>query len=155
MKKKLLISLFAVFVLVLAAGAITYAVGPMKNMRPSDYNIGISYEQEMKSDKPAVVLFYANWCTFCKKFMPQYKLLSEVYGKDYNFVMVDIDNPQYQGIIKDYAITGFPTLFIVDPAVDNRICLSNGLYSNLFALRTELDRFLRIRKMINIPQKSK
>src|SRR5574344_1002999 len=151
MKKKLLIALAIVFLSVI--GVISaYAVN-FQNMSPADYHIGISYEDELKTDKPAIVLFYANWCTYCKRFMPSYKLLSEVYSKDYNFVMINIDEPQYQNVIKDYALSGFPTLYIIDPAIDNRILLNNALYSNLLSLRTEIERYLRIRKMINIPKK--
>ena len=153
MKKKILIML-TVLVLVLVTSAITYALGPRRNMKPADWAIGISYQQELKSDKPAIALFYANWCTYCKRFMPTYKLLSEVYGKDFNFVMIDIDNPQYAKIVKDYALTGFPTLYIIDPAIDNRVLLSNGLYDNIFALRVEIERYRRIRKMITIPKKA-
>src|SRR5574344_1076130 len=153
MKKKDVISVIAVLFIAILGSVIAVSAANFQNMKPSDYNIGISYGDELKSDKPAIVLFYANWCTYCKRFMPSYKLLSEVYGRDYNFVMVDIDDSQYTDIIKDYALSGFPTIYIIDPAIDNRILLNNALYSNLFALRGEIERYLRIRKMINIPKK--
>lgn len=153
MKKKVVISVIAVLFIAILGSVIAVSAANFQNMKPSDYNIGISYGDELKSDKPAIVLFYANWCTYCKRFMPSYKLLSEVYGRDYNFVMVDIDDSQYTDIIKDYALSGFPTIYIIDPAIDNRILLNNALYSNLFALRVEIERYLRIRKMINIPKK--
>ncbi|MBP7211420.1 thioredoxin fold domain-containing protein [bacterium] len=156
MKKKFIIAIAIIaFCLVATIGACVYAIAPLQNLKPSDYNIGISYQDEMKTDKPAVVLFYANWCTYCKHFMPEYKLLSELYSKDFNFVMVDIDAPEYQKIVKDYSVASLPSMYIVDPAIDNRVLINNALYSNLFAVRVEIERYIRIRKLINIPTKDK
>jgi len=148
MRKGIKITLIALTVLIFAASAVVWAMTPKASLKPSDYNIGTTYEFAMKADKPFIALFYADWCTYCKKFMPRYKILSEVYRDKYNFVMINVENPLYQKVVRDYAISGFPTIYIIDPTIDNRILINNGLYDNLFGLRTEFDRYLRVRAMI-------
>lgn len=150
MKKGLIITFIALAVMVVTASAlVTWALTPKANLKPSDYNIGTTYELAMKADKPFIALFYADWCTYCKRFMPKYKILSEVYSSKYNFVMINVENPSYDKVVKNYAISGFPTIYIIDPTIDNRILINNVLYDNLLSLRTEFDRYLRIRGMIN------
>ncbi len=118
-------------------------------MKPSQYKIGIDYEKAMNSKKPAIVLFYADWCHYCIKFMPTYQTLSKIYKDDYNFSKVNVEDEKYQKLVREIGITGFPTVFIIDPKYDNRVLLSNAIFGNLKSLRTELDRFLRIRKMLD------
>lgn len=150
MKKGLIITLITLVVMVVTASAlVTWALTPKANLKPSDYNIGTTYELAMKADKPFIALFYADWCTYCKKFMPKYKILSEVYGNKYNFVMINVEEPKYEKVVRGYMISGFPTIYIIDPSIDNRILINNALYDNLFNIRTEFDRYLRVRGMIN------
>ncbi len=144
MKKILLIS-FVIFTVVATS---VRAFGPKTDIKPSEYEIGISFEQANKDVKPSIVLFYADWCTYCMKFMPKFKILSDVYKEKYNFVMINVDNPAYKKTIDEYALGGFPTMYIVDPKLDNRVLISNTLYDNLRKTRVELDRYLRIRALI-------
>lgn len=137
-----------IIVVILTTSAVVFALSPKKNLKPSDYDIGESYSQAVKNNKPTVVLFYADWCTYCIKFMPKFKVLSDVYKDRYNFVMINAENSNYQKVVEDYAIGSFPTIYIIDPAIDNRILISNTLYDDLSKVRKELDRYLRIRSMI-------
>lgn len=122
-------------------------------MKPSQYKIGINYEKAMKSNKPAIILFYADWCHYCIKFMPTFQTLSKIYKDDYNFSKVNIEDEKYQKLVKEIGITGFPTVFIIDPKYDNRVLLSNAIFGDLKSLRTELDRFLRIRTILDSKKK--
>ena len=122
-------------------------------MKPSQYKIGINYEKAMKSNKPAIVLFYADWCHYCIKFMPTFQTLSKIYKDDYNFSKVNVEDEKYQKLVKEIGITGFPTVFIIDPKYDNRVLLSNAIFGDLKSLRTELDRFLRIRTILDSKKK--
>ncbi len=118
-------------------------------LKPSQYNIGIDYDKAMKSDKPVVVLFYADWCRFCIGFMPTYQSLSNIYKDDYNFSKINVEDPKYEQLVKESGITGFPTVFLLDPKYDNKVLLSNALFSDMKKIRVELDRFLRIHNMLN------
>lgn len=146
MKKTLII--LAIVVAVTITSAITWAFSPKKNLKPSEYNIGTTYELAAKDKKPMIALFYTDWCSYCIRFMPKYKIIADVYKDKYNFVMINVEDPQFENLVKDYCINGFPTIYIIDPSIDNRISISNGVYDDLKKLRIEFDRYLRIRSMI-------
>ena len=118
-------------------------------MKPSQYKIGIEYNQAIKAKKPIVALFYADWCGYCIRFMPIYQSLSKIYKDDFNFTKVNVEDPKYEKLVKEIGITGFPTVYLLDPKYDNRVLLSNAICGDLKQLRVELDRFLRIRKMLD------
>lgn len=145
--KKRLILIFTILAIILTS-AFVWAFSPKKNLAPSEYGIGISYESAIQKERPFIAMFYTDWCTYCKKFMPEYKILSEVYKDKYNFVMINAEDSANNKVVNDYAIGGFPTVYIIDPAIDNRVLINNTLYDNLTKLRIELDRYLRIRAMI-------
>lgn len=114
--------------------------------KPSQYKIGISYNEAMKSNKPFVVLFYADWCPHCMAFMPNFESLSQRYSNQYNFVMLNAEAKKNTAIVKDYAIGGYPTVFISDPATGGRSLLNNTIYLNMDRMSAELDRYLKARK---------
>lgn len=138
-----------VIAVIFAMSTVVWSFSPKKNLKPSEYEIGVSYKQAVKDKKPMVVMFYADWCTYCIRFMPKYKILSEIYKGKYNFVMINADNSENKDVTEDYSIGGFPTIYIIDPSIDNRVLISNTIYDDLRAIRTELDRYLRVRAMIN------
>lgn len=135
-------------IFIFAFSAIVWAFSPTKNVAPSEYNIVITYESAMQDKKPFIALFYTDWCTYCKRFMPTYETMAHIYKNRYNFVAINVENPTYEAVVRDYAIGGFPTIYIIDPTIDNRILINNTLYDDLSKLRVELDRYLRIRAMI-------
>jgi len=117
--------------------------------KPSEYKVGIPYEKAMKSKKPALVLFYADWCGYCIRFMPIYEQLSKKYKDDLNLAKVNVEDPKYKTVVDEIGITGFPTVFIIDPKYDNRVLISNAHLSSVESVSQELDRFLRIRKLLD------
>ena len=64
MKKKIIITLAILLVVILTSAAgFAVATGAFdKKEKPSDYKVGISYEQALESDKPMLALFYVDWC---------------------------------------------------------------------------------------------
>jgi thiol-disulfide isomerase/thioredoxin len=117
--------------------------------KPSDYNIGIEYNKAMKEGKPIVALFYADWCRYCIRFMPIYQELAEKYQASVNFTKVNVEDKKYEKLVNNIGITGFPTVFILDPKYDNRVLLSNAILNNADSVSVEIDRFLRIRKLLD------
>ncbi len=149
MKKNIFILTVLIVVLLTTVVGYSAAKGFMDKKEPSDYHIGISYDESLKSDKPSVVLFYVDWCGYCMRFMPRYKILSTLYKDKYNFVMVDAEGEGNRKIVEDALISGFPTVYIYDNKYDNRVHLTQGLYSDLGLMRKELDRYLRIRSILD------
>ena len=75
----------------------------------------MTYAKAQKSDKPMVVLFYADWCKFCKMLAPNFA--KAIKSKDFkeNFVAayVNCDAPENQDLVNEYGIHSFPTIYFV------------------------------------------
>ncbi len=150
MKKKLFITLGIIFALALTS-AVAIAVTVMNAPKhPSDYHIGITYEDAVvASEKPMLAVFYVDWCGYCLRFMPKFQSLSKVYKNKYNFVMINAEDPAYAKLAEDVGIGGFPTVYVLDPKYDNRVLMPNAIYQDLPKFRVELDRYLRIRGLLD------
>ena len=150
MKKKILITLGILVTLIVASvagGAVTNMNAPK---HPSEYKIGISYDEAVKSDKPMLAVFYVDWCGYCLRFIPKFRILNTLYKNKYNFVMINVEGDQNtRALAEDVGIAGYPTVYILDPKYDNRVLLSNSYYHNLKKFRVELDRYLRIRALLD------
>lgn len=148
MRRKVKIAGIVLAIIVGLSSALTFAFAPKTDIKPSEYGIGISYQTAMQDKKPFIAMFYADWCTYCMRFMPKMKILTDVYKDKYNFVMINGDNPKNEITARDYGVAGFPTIYIIDPTIDNRVLINQTLYDDLRSVRVELDRYLRIRAMI-------
>lgn len=150
MKKKILITL-GIWVTLIVASVAGVAVTNMNAPKhPSEYKIGISYDEAVKSDKPMLAVFYVDWCGYCLRFMPKFRILNTLYKNKYNFVMINVEGDQNtRALAEDVGIAGYPTVYILDPKYDNRVLLSNSYYHNLKKFRVELDRYLRIRALLD------
>ena len=128
MKKNVKYSLIAGIVLVITLITVTscMAILPKANMKPSDYDLGVTYEKAAQEDKPMLAVFYVDWCTYCKKFMPRMDKVRNINKNDFNFVLINVENPQNELIVKDYRISGYPTVYIIDPQYDNRVHIDNA-----------------------------
>jgi len=150
MKKKILLILGILLVIagISFAGVSIAAMNAPKH--PSDYHIGITYDAALKSDKPMMIVFYADWCSYCLKFMPKFKILSTIYKDKLNFVMLNAEETaQNTKLAQDYGVSGFPTVYISDPKYDNRVLMPNVYYQDLGRFRVEIDRYIRIRKLLD------
>ena len=152
MKKKLLITL-GIFLLIVFTSAVTYAVTSgafnPKQSKPSDYKVGVSYDKAMNGNKPVLALFYVDWCGYCLRFMPKFKTIESLYKSDYNLLMINAEDVNHEALVRDVRLTGYPTVYIIDPKYDNRVLLNNSVYGDLKAFRAELDRYLKIRKLLD------
>jgi thiol-disulfide isomerase/thioredoxin len=146
MKKNTILAVVVISI-VFIASAVVLATSPKQNSTQSHYNEK-TYNLMMQDDKPAIMLIYTDWCTYCKRFMPIYEILKDIYKNQYNFVAINADEQKYIKLMNDYSIGSFPTLYIIDPKIDNRVLINNTLYSDVKKIQTELDRYLRIRAMI-------
>jgi thioredoxin 1 len=64
----------------------------------------------LKSDKPALVDFWASWCAPCKAIAPIIEEMAESYGDKVKFVKMNVDdNPSTPG---KYGVRGIPTLIL-------------------------------------------
>ncbi len=64
----------------------------------------------LANGKPSLVEFYADWCTTCQSLAPSLEKLHQQYGEEINFVMLNVDEPQWKEMIQEYQVTGVPQL---------------------------------------------
>ena len=74
----------------------------------------VPYTVAVADYKPIFLEFYANWCTTCQSIAPIISQLHQNYGEAVDFVMVNIDDPQYTKILQQYQVTGVPQITILD-----------------------------------------
>lgn len=117
--------------------------------KPSEYSVGVSYDQAMRSKKPIFALFYADWCGYCVRFMPIFQALSLKYGSDVEFAKINVEDARYEKIVREMGIAGFPTVFILDPKYDNKVLISNAQLGSVENVSKEIDRYLRIRNILD------
>lgn len=70
-----------------------------------------TFENEvLKSEKPVLVDFYADWCGPCKMMAPIVEQISEEYGDQITFGKCNID--ENMDIAQRYRVMSIPTLII-------------------------------------------
>lgn len=121
----------------------------------SQYDFGVDYDTAITMDKPVVLMFYTNWCSACKRAVPLVKAQQKKYGEDFVFTSLNAEDTKYSAIIKDYRLRCFPTLYIIDPKYNNRVHIEVSYLFNATALSTELDRYLSIRKKLDLAENIK
>ena len=74
----------------------------------------IPYEAAMVNQKPTLSEFYADWCTTCQSMSATVQKLHQQYGDQMNFVMINIDDPQWASQIETFGATGVPQFTLLD-----------------------------------------
>lgn len=70
------------------------------------------YETAIANGKPTLIEFYANWCTTCQAMAPTLEAVRQEYGSEVNFVMLNIDDPQWREPVQQFNVTGVPHLVL-------------------------------------------
>eukprot|EP00939_MAST-03C_sp_MAST-3C-sp1_P003763 g3763.t1 len=69
-----------------------------------------NFDISLLSHKYVLVVFYAPWCTHCKKFMPEFERVAKVTPKSRDVLFGKVDIVKETAIAKRYKVKGFPTL---------------------------------------------
>lgn len=79
--------------------------------------------KNFRPEKGTLILFYSERCGYCHEFKPIWAELKRIYAKrGLNVVSVRGDNatPEVTAHIREFGVTGYPTLFFIEPH-ENRI----------------------------------
>ena len=139
-----LIGLLTVLIIFWASKSFVVSVPPKTNLKPSDYNFKISWEEAVEIGRPIAVNFYVDWCPYCLKFAPILGSLSREYKNKITFVSINAEDSRYEELVQDFEISAYPSLFLVNMENDNRVFINQSIYSDKRKLRKEFDRFLRL-----------
>ena len=74
----------------------------------------IPYETALANQKPTIIEFYANWCTTCQALAPTLQSVHHQFGEQVNFVMLNIDDPQWQEPVQQFHVNGVPYLALLN-----------------------------------------
>lgn len=146
MRQKILITVMAILAITVTS-AIALNMSSTKRQEDA-HSTGVTYEQAMQDTKPFVAMFSSEWCGYCTRFLPVFKQFQKEYQGKLNFVVINVDDSMYNAVVQDYAISGLPMVYIIDPSIDNRVLINNVFYAYPDRFKTELDRYLRVRAMI-------
>jgi len=121
------------------------AIANKKNEKvPSDYTKKlVPYDKAIKSDKPSLVMFYVDWCGYCKRFAPLMPQLKKKYKNKFNMVMVNCEDTNNAEIVQKYAINGYPSIFIVDPSKNVSEYIEAQNYYPIDNISKVLDEYLK------------
>ncbi|MEL6326421.1 MAG: thioredoxin domain-containing protein [Cyanobacteria bacterium J06626_23] len=97
----------------------------------------VPYEVAIANPQPTLIEFYADWCTTCQSMSPTIAALHQQYGDQVNFVMLDIDDPQWAGPIATYGASSVPQFTLLDGAdhpIDTLVGkIPKPIFQDLFA----------------------
>ena len=79
----------------------------------------VPYSVAAADSKPALVEFYADWCSVCRAMAPTMAELHDRYGEQINFVMLDIDDPQWAEQVRQFRVVGVPYFAFVSSSQDD------------------------------------
>ena len=78
----------------------------------------------MRSERPAIIDFYADWCAPCKRLEPRLRQIAQIYNGEVDFYRIDVDdNPDIAGA---FQIRNIPCLLICP--LDGEPKTVTGLY---------------------------
>ena len=109
---------------------------------PAEYVV--EYNEITDFDKPSIVLFYVDWCGYCRRFMPEYGKLAKKLADKYNFAIINCENPKNIDMVTKYHISGFPTVFMIDKKLDHSFSLYLSSQST-DVLEEELNNYINFR----------
>jgi len=117
--------------------------------KPSEYAVGEDYNKAIKSGKPVLTLFYADWCRYCIRFMPVFEKAAEKYGDDIVFAKVNVEDQKYEKLVREHRISGFPTVIIIDKKYSNKAIIPNSNLGTVDELGKEIEQFVKIRRLLD------
>ncbi len=152
MKKKFFLGLF----IAAAVGLFVFAHYELKNSDDAaQQNIQaaieipaegiVKYNEITDFEKPVVILFYVDWCGYCRRFMPEFGKIAKKFSDEYTFAVINCDYPENADMIKEFNIMSFPELFLTDKKLEHSFSLNMADIQDLDIMKKELNSYLNFR----------
>lgn len=103
-----------------------------------------------KENKPMFLLAHASYCSSCKKMKKNIfplKEVGDVFNKSFVNAQVDIESEEGIKVVKDYEVTGTPTLLFLTP--DGKVINRSSGYQNKEELLALSNAILLVSKQVN------
>lgn len=79
-------------------------------IREGKMKINNRFKQIIKSQRPVLVHFYAEWCQPCHQIQPVLKAIKNTFKENIRIVKVNVDNNPF--IVSQFRIKNLPTLIL-------------------------------------------
>jgi len=70
----------------------------------------------LANGRPTLVEFYADWCEACRAMAPVMEAVERQHKEEFDVVLLNVDNPRWQGEIERYGVNGIPQIELFDAA---------------------------------------
>ena len=81
-------------------------------------------EEKLRTEKRMMILFYAPWCPFCQRFLPEF----EKYSKNYPEICFKASTDDLEECEDEYSIEAIPTvLYFENGKVTKRLDAVHGV----------------------------
>lgn len=68
----------------------------------------------LSDGRPTLVEFYADWCEACRSMAPAMEAIEDHHHGELDVVLLNVDNPRWQGEVERYEVNGIPQLELFD-----------------------------------------
>lgn len=116
----LLIALFVILVGIFWPRPMNFSAGVsahLGNLRGS-FSIE-AFENSENSDKKTLVMFYAPWCGYCKKFMPAWDRFAEENKDREDVIITKINAEEFKDMAAKAGVESYPTLMYFSKGLAN------------------------------------
>lgn len=80
--------------------------------------------------------------------MPRLDKVRNLNKDDFNVVLINVENPENAKLVEEYRISGYPSVYIIDPKYDNRVHIDNAFFDTVSDLNKEVNRYSNFRKLV-------
>ena len=103
------------------------------------------FAKAQESGKPAVVLFYVDWCGYCQRFAPIFSeiIKKKAFKSNLSVAFVNCEDSANQELMKEYNVQAFPTLYMVDFKSGTKVQVDNNELFGSNVKEALLDKFVK------------